>query len=188
MASFVGNTEEGNVEESHTAWFAITNKDKGLIMESGLKDWHLYGKKWGLLLDDIDVVFLVQKDIDAIREMEYILKSSSNTKICLPSSEYRGRIHAVFDKINQFGNIDYAKCLEARIIYLEDEIDVKNPHGILIEKLREMDESFFQVMAVNEDGLRELNKKEMEYVKNMLQVKWRKNRENVYADCNCYRQ
>lgn len=188
MASFVGNTEEGNVEASHTAWFAITNKDKGLIMESGLKDWHLYGKKWGLLLDDIDVVFLVQKDIDAIREMEYILKSSSNTKICLPSPEYRGRIHAVFDKINQFGNIDYAKCLEARIIYLEDEIDVKNPHGILIEKLREMDDSFFQVMAVNEDGLRELNKKEMEYVKNMLQVKWRKNRENVYADCNCYRQ
>ena len=46
MASFVGNTEEGNVEESHTAWFAITDKGKGLIMESGLKDWHLYGKKW----------------------------------------------------------------------------------------------------------------------------------------------
>ena len=88
MASFVGNTEEGNVEESHTAWFAITDKGKGLIMESGLKDWHLYGKKWGLLLDDIDVVFLVQRDIDAIREMEYILKSSSNTKVCLPSSEY----------------------------------------------------------------------------------------------------
>ncbi len=68
---FVGNTEEGNMEESHAAWFAIIDKDKGLIMESGLKDWHLYGKKWGVSLDEIDV-FFVQRHIDAIREMEYI--------------------------------------------------------------------------------------------------------------------
>lgn len=157
VKAFVEDLQNGRKMDDGWSWYIITENCNILFSTGNYENFWKHSEKWGISIEDIDVIILPQGCHDSIRKLEFFLLNNNKGKVYIPKASNESYLHMLYDRLLTYSERSHLERLwqwKKRIVFGDEYMDIGNKIHIFSGMAKKTYETLQEHnMMLIEDGI-----------------------------------
>jgi metal-dependent hydrolase (beta-lactamase superfamily II) len=136
-------------------WYITTKSYKILIIDEDSTNFWRYAERFGVSVEEIDMVFLLQGCKNSVRGLEYFLSHNEKAKVYLPRANNEMHVYSLYNKLLAYTNAKKISDWKERTIFIDNALAIENDVFIFFknEKDSSLKNKEQQIITLKEDDI-----------------------------------